>query len=96
MRNALIDSCCDGCFGGGGGIRTHETLAGLTVFKTARFNHSLTPPLFACNKLRNQLASLAAPFAAQNLAFGSLHCGGSRNWHSRDKVRRRDVAVVVV
>ena len=31
--------------GGGGGIRTHETLARLPVFKTGRFNHSRTPPL---------------------------------------------------
>jgi hypothetical protein len=31
-------------YGGGGGIRTHETLSGLTVFKTAAFNHSATPP----------------------------------------------------
>ena len=31
-------------FGGGGGIRTHETLAGLTVFKTAAIDHSATPP----------------------------------------------------
>jgi hypothetical protein len=31
--------------GGGGGIRTPETLAGLTVFKTGAFNHSATPPL---------------------------------------------------
>ena len=30
--------------GGGGGIRTHETLSGLTVFKTAGFNRSPTPP----------------------------------------------------
>ena len=30
---------------GGGRIRTYETLAGLAVFKTARFNHSRTPPL---------------------------------------------------
>jgi hypothetical protein len=36
--------------GGGGGIRTHETLSGLTVFKTAAFNRSATPPkLTACN-----------------------------------------------
>jgi hypothetical protein len=33
--------------GGGGGIRTPETLSGLTVFKTAGFNHSPTPPLFS-------------------------------------------------
>ena len=29
---------------GGGGIRTHETLARLAVFKTAPFGHSGTPP----------------------------------------------------
>ena len=31
-------------FGGGGGIRTHERLAPLTVFKTVAFNRSATPP----------------------------------------------------
>ncbi len=30
--------------GGGGGIRTLETLAGLTVFKTVAIDHSATPP----------------------------------------------------
>gem|GEM_PF-1831150 len=30
--------------GGGGGIRTHDTVAGMAVFKTAAFNHSATPP----------------------------------------------------
>ena len=29
--------------GGGGGIRTHETLSGLTVFKTAAFNQLCHP-----------------------------------------------------
>ncbi len=33
--------------GGGGGIRTHEALSGLTVFKTAAFNHSATPPFLS-------------------------------------------------
>ena len=33
--------------GGGGGIRTHETLTRLPVFKTGRFNHSRTPPQVA-------------------------------------------------
>src|ERR1700676_4733449 len=32
-------------YGGGGGIRTPETLSGLTVFKTAGFNRSPTPPI---------------------------------------------------
>ena len=31
-------------YGGGGGIRTPETLSSLTVFKTAAFNRSPTPP----------------------------------------------------
>ena len=30
--------------GGGGGIRTHETLSRLPVFKTGAFNRSATPP----------------------------------------------------
>ena len=30
--------------GGGGGIRTPETLSSLTVFKTVAFSHSATPP----------------------------------------------------
>jgi hypothetical protein len=30
--------------GGGGGIRTHGTVAGTTVFKTVSFDHSDTPP----------------------------------------------------
>ncbi len=37
--------------GGGGGIRTPETLTGLTVFKTAAFNHSATPPLLIIDHL---------------------------------------------
>ena len=32
-------------FCGGGRIRTHETREGLTVFKTAAFDHSATPPI---------------------------------------------------
>ena len=34
--------------GGGGGIRTHETVSRLAVFKTAAFNHSATPPNSPC------------------------------------------------
>jgi integrase len=33
--------------GGGGRIRTHGTLPGTAVFKTAALNHSATPPLWA-------------------------------------------------
>lgn len=37
-----------GVYGGGGGIRTHETVARLPVFKTGAFNRSATPPDDAC------------------------------------------------
>jgi hypothetical protein len=41
-----------GLSGGGGGIRTHETLSGLTVFKTAGVNRFPTPPFsIACSIL---------------------------------------------
>jgi hypothetical protein len=46
--------------GGGGGIRTHETLTGLTVFKTAAFSHSATPPVSVSNSLA-QHPSLPSP-----------------------------------
>ena len=35
--------------GGGGGIRTRDALAGITVFKTVAFNRSATPPWPASN-----------------------------------------------
>src|SRR5581483_902833 len=35
---------CRFCSGGEGGIRTHGTRKGSTVFETARFNHSRTSP----------------------------------------------------
>ena len=37
--------------GGGGGIRTPETLSSLTVFKTAGFNRSPTPPVVIRRRL---------------------------------------------
>ncbi len=37
----------DNLYGGEGGIRTHETVAGSPVFKTGAFNHSTTSPGFA-------------------------------------------------
>ena len=36
--------------GGEGGIRTHGTLAGSTVFETAPFDHSGTSPRFWCGE----------------------------------------------
>ena len=37
---------------GEGGIRTHETFAGLTVFKTVSFDHSDTSPYFEILDIR--------------------------------------------
>ena len=48
--------------GGGGGIRTHETLSGLTVFKTVVFDRSTTPPQGASD--------------AKNLAQKKRFCNG--------------------
>ena len=42
--------------GGGGGIRTHDTVSGMTVFKTVAFNHSATPPYAWNTKFSNCLA----------------------------------------
>ena len=39
-------------FGGGGGIRTHGTRKGSTVFKTASLNRSDTPPWKGCYTLQ--------------------------------------------
>jgi hypothetical protein len=38
--------------GGEGGIRTHGTRKGSTVFETARFNHSRTSPNLHSTRLR--------------------------------------------
>ena len=51
--------------GGGGGIRTPETLTGLTVFKTAGFNRSPTPPLMIINHLFWGLGTKLGPFGSK-------------------------------
>lgn len=50
--------------GGGGGIRTPVTLTGQTVFKTAGFNRSPTPPRTECLQLEYSLRSFATTNAA--------------------------------
>jgi hypothetical protein len=40
-----------GYFGGRGGIRTHERVAPLAVFKTAALNHSATRPIQRVQRL---------------------------------------------
>src|SRR6267143_6080282 len=57
--------------GGGGGIRTPETLSSLTVFKTAAFNHSATPPFLILTYSLGQGANLLHP------EFRPLHFGGA-------------------
>lgn len=72
--------------GGGGGIRTHETVTRLPVFKTGAFNHSATPPrtcemsrlLFRCQDITADYAA-----AANHMA------GISRKTLFRAQVRRK-------
>ncbi len=44
LVNSFHINCLDDNSGGWGGIRTHETLSRLPVFKTGAFNHSATHP----------------------------------------------------
>jgi hypothetical protein len=62
--------------GGGGGIRTHETVARLPVFKTGAFNRSATPPEGAAGVRQRSLRSRARysidPFCLKGLHFDHL------------------------
>src|SRR6185503_12850529 len=40
----FVASVLDESIGGEGGIRTHDTVAGIAVFETARFSHLRTSP----------------------------------------------------
>jgi hypothetical protein len=51
--------------GGGGGIRTHETLSGLTVFKTAAINQALPPLRFSTVYQMNYRIRLAVKKTAR-------------------------------
>ena len=44
QNRALLCYLVEKLYGGEGGIRTHGTLSGSTVFETARFNRSRTSP----------------------------------------------------
>jgi hypothetical protein len=69
--------------GGGGGIRTPETLSGLTVFKTAAFNHSATPPLpFFAFPLHTFVAH--STFCVRRLRNGTE----TKAWHNVGKSSR--------
>ena len=62
---------------GGGGIRTLGTVARTTVFETARFNHSRTPPAWAENgsawprNLPRMDTATLARFADLAVGFGA-------------------------
>ncbi len=58
-----------GSFSGGGGIRTHGTLAGTPVFETGPFGHSGTPPRVQSNVRtagREEFREQRAAFLGQN------------------------------
>jgi hypothetical protein len=63
--------------GGGGGIRTHEGLSSLPVFKTGAFNRSATPPGllgFIASALTARLfAGLPQPFERARLKAQLAH-----------------------
>tara|TARA_R110000851_G_scaffold119606_4_gene247464 strand:- start:316 stop:564 length:249 start_codon:yes stop_codon:yes gene_type:complete len=64
--NALFDMD-----GGGGGIRTPGAREGSTVFKTAAFNHSATPPA-GCVYIMN--AGLQVPMCEPNIRGNLKKC----------------------
>src|SRR5271170_5256077 len=78
--------------GGGGGIRTPETLTGLTVFKTAGLNHSPTPPLAIVTRRSLQAqASTGAGFETSGTpceaqAWNSAYSSVSRRGLRRSRI----------
>ncbi len=68
--------------GGGGGIRTHGALARTTVFETAPFDHSGTPPRCTTGRLVSGLAHVAKGF----VRFG-VHAGSESGSHGAEPVR---------
>ena len=47
--------------GGGGEIRTHDTVSRMTVFKTVALNHSATPPKYKRGSGRIRTSDRVAP-----------------------------------
>ena len=77
---------------GGGRIRTHETREGLTVFKTAAFDHSATPPLFftpecLSNKKRPQRSNLAV---SKNETYGQSYKDFNKGFYAKKRRMVRD------
>ena len=59
--------------GGGSGIRTHDTVACITVFKTAAIVHSAIPPSYKIRSNQLPLAKFAIP-----LPFSLRHSSPKR------------------
>jgi hypothetical protein len=51
LSYSTYSDCLGRYIGGGGGIRTHERLTPLPIFKTGAFNRSATPPTLASQAL---------------------------------------------
>jgi hypothetical protein len=68
-------------YGGEGGIRTHGTRKGSTVFETARFNHSRTSPSLHSSWFPNHLRELSPILCClqhwQRHQFGTTPCNQS-------------------
>ena len=64
-------------YGGQGGIRTHEGLAPLPVFKTGAFNRSATCPL---EPLANRIISICHAKTERQLIFLRIKAGSPRNF----------------
>ena len=64
--------------GGWGGIRTHETLSRLPVFKTGSFNHSDTHPCAVIQRLAflQTMGNLQVVLACRDRAFRYEARGG--------------------
>src|ERR1043165_932030 len=69
--------------GGWGGIRTHETLAGLPVFKTGAFNRSATHPSGV--RYWAGVPPATGPARAQRECGGIVH--SQANWAERQGLR---------
>ena len=80
QNNSIVGNCGKALeYGGGGGIRTHETLSRLPVFKTGAFNHSATPPSpanqsqVAPSRVRKTTSKGVYELAQASLAAGLPH-----------------------
>src|ERR1700730_10494971 len=72
--------------GGGGGIRTHEGLSSLPVFKTGAFNRSATPPTLinqAFRWLEACFSETTIVHLTQNRAMSEVSgCATERRWRA--------------